>query len=129
MPVIFLQNKVDWRDTAIDTDLLAGRPLVKLSALYGQGLGDLEKVILQLFFAGDIHADNEVLVTNVRHQHILKESLSHLQNFRRGAESGLTGDFLVIDLQSAWEKLGRITGETVEEDLLDQIFSQFCLGK
>ncbi len=129
VPVIFLQNKVDWRDTAIDTDLLAGRPLVKLSALYGQGLGDLEKVILQLFFAGDIHADNEVLVTNVRHQHILKESLSHLQNFRRGAESGLTGDFLVIDLQSAWEKLGRITGETVEEDLLDQIFSQFCLGK
>lgn len=42
---------------------------------------------------------------------------------------GMTGDFLVIDLQSAWEKLGMITGETVEEDLLDQIFSQFCLGK
>lgn len=129
VPVIFLQNKVDLRDTQADADVLAGRPLVKLSALYGQGLDELVKVILQLFFDGDIRTDHEVLVTNVRHQTILKESLMHLKNFRMGAKSGLTGDFLVIDLQSAWEKLGAITGETVEDDLLDQIFSQFCLGK
>lgn len=129
VPVIFLQNKVDLRQTAVDTAILAGRPLVRLSALYGQGLEELEQAILRLFFDGEIRTDNEVLVTSVRHQTILKESLTHLQNFRMGAISGMTGDFLVIDLQSAWEKLGQITGETVEEDLLDQIFSQFCLGK
>ena len=130
VPLIFLQNKVDLGEQEAPAEsLLAGRPLVKLSALYGQGMDALEKAILDLFFDGEISAGHDVLVTNVRHQELLKESLTHLENFRNGAQMGMTGDFLVIDLQSAWEKLGMITGETVEEDLLDQIFSQFCLGK
>ena len=69
------------------------------------------------------------MVTNVRHIQILEESLTHMDGFLNGIMMGLSVDFLVIDLQNAWEKLGKITGETVEEDLLDQIFSKFCLGK
>ncbi len=52
-----------------------------------------------------------------------------MKHFLDGLRSGLSVDFLVIDLQNAWEKLGKITGETIEDDLLDQIFSKFCLGK
>jgi tRNA modification GTPase len=55
--------------------------------------------------------------------------MAHMDGFLNGIMMGLSVDFLVIDLQNAWEKLGKITGETVEEDLLDQIFSKFCLGK
>jgi tRNA modification GTPase len=69
------------------------------------------------------------MVTNVRHIQILEESAAHMEGFLTGLSLGMSVDFLVIDLQNAWEKLGKITGETVEEDLLDQIFSKFCLGK
>lgn len=133
VPLIFLQNKMD---LGIEADIarhseaiMAGRPVVELSALNGEGMDRLEAVILELFFDGEIASSNEVMVTNARHIDILRDSLQHLASFISGAELGMTGDFLVIDLQSAWEKLGKIIGETVEDDLLDQIFSKFCLGK
>ena len=109
--------------------LIGERPLVELSALQGQGLDELERVIVQLVFGGEVSVGHEGLVTNVRHEAILREAHEHLQSFQEAAQAGLAGDLLVIDLQSAWEKLGMITGETVEDDLLDQIFSKFCLGK
>ena len=129
MPIIFVQNKRDLDDKTIVNPLIENHPLVKISAVSGQGLDELEKCIVQLFLGGAVSTDNHILVTNARHQSLLSQSLAHLENFQTGAANGLTGDFLVIDLQSAWEKLGMITGETLEDDLLDKIFSQFCLGK
>ena len=82
-----------------------------------------------MFFAGTLEVSQDILVTNVRHIQILEDSMTQLDGFLQGIAMGLSVDFLVIDLQNAWEKLGKITGETVEEDLLDQIFSKFCLGK
>ena len=94
-----------------------------------QGIDKLEKWIIDMFFDGQLDISQEVMVTNARHITILEQSIAHLVAVSQGIDQGITNDFLVIDCQSAWEKLGFITGDTVEEDLLDQIFSQFCLGK
>lgn len=132
-PVIYLLNKSDLgisdavRQQVFDA--IGHEPMLEISAQEKNGLEQLEQKINDLFFSGTLEVSNQILVTNVRHIQILEESLSHLAGFLNGLELGLSVDFLVIDLQNAWEKLGKITGETVEDDLLDQIFSKFCLGK
>lgn len=131
--LIFLQNKMDLgcqEQTEVQIkEVVADRPLVKLSLVLGEGLDLLEAMIMMMFFEGRLDVSQEVMVSNIRHITILDECLDHLNSVVEGIDLGITTDFLVIDCQSAWEKLGKITGDTVEEDLLDQIFSQFCLGK
>ncbi len=132
-PVIYLLNK---SDMGISDDVrsqlqdaIGSAPVLEISAKDKIGLEQLEQNITDLFFAGTLEVSNDIMVTNVRHIQILEESMAHMDGFLNGIMMGLSVDFLVIDLQNAWEKLGKITGETVEEDLLDQIFSKFCLGK
>lgn len=132
-PVIYLLNK---SDVGISDEIRAQlkksigeAPVLEISARDKIGLEQLEEKITDLFFAGTLEVSNDIMVTNVRHIQILEESMARMDGFLNGIMLGLSVDFLVIDLQNAWEKLGKITGETVEEDLLDQIFSKFCLGK
>ena len=132
-PVIYLLNK---SDVGISDEIRAQlkeaigeAPVLEISARDKIGLEQLEEKITDLFFAGTLEVSNDIMVTNVRHIQILEESMAHMDGFLNGIMLGLSVDFLVIDLQNAWEKLGKITGETVEEDLLDQIFAKFCLGK
>ncbi len=132
-PVIYLLNK---SDMGISDDVrsqlqdaIGSAPVLEISAKDKIGLEQLEQNITDLSFAGTLEVSNDIMVTNVRHIQILEESMAHMDGFLNGIMMGLSVDFLVIDLQNAWEKLGKITGETVEEDLLDQIFSKFCLGK
>lgn len=131
--LIFLQNKMDLgyspeveRETLA---MVAKRPLVELSLTLGQGLDTLEEAIMMMFFEGRVEVSQEVMISNIRHITVLNDCLDHLNSVVEGIDLGITTDFLVIDCQSAWEKLGKITGETIEDDLLDQIFSKFCLGK
>lgn len=132
-PMLFLINKSDLNITEGLIDALhrlhETAPIIPISAKYQQGMDQLEAAIVDLCFAGKLEAGQDIFVTNVRHIQLLEEGRNHLEGFMKGLDSGLSVDFLVIDLQNAWEKLGKITGETIEEDLLDQIFSKFCLGK
>ena len=131
--VIYLMNKSDVGITdearVAFADAIGGAPVLEISAREKLGLDQLEQRIMDLFFSGTLEVQNDIMVTNVRHIQILEESAAHMEGFLTGLMLGMSVDFLVIDLQNAWEKLGKITGETVEEDLLDQIFSKFCLGK
>ena len=132
-PVVFLKNKMDLpmeeQKKAEALTIINNRPVIAISAMNHQGIDKLEKWIIDMFFDGQLDISQEVMVTNARHITILEQSIAHLVAVSQGIDQGITNDFLVIDCQSAWEKLGSITGDTVEEDLLDQIFSQFCLGK
>ena len=111
-PVIYLLNKSDLGISDIVrqqvSDAISHESMLEISAQEKNGLEQLEQKITDLFFAGTLEVSNQILVTNVRHIQILEESLAHLAGFLSGLELGLSVDFLVIDLQNAWEKLGKI---------------------
>ena len=103
--------------------------MIPVSAKEETGITDLEEKIREMFFSGEINFNDEVYITNERHrQEFLKavESLSLVEN---SIESGMPEDFYSIDLTDAYESLGRILGESLGEDLVNEIFSKFCMGK
>ncbi|MBR2214184.1 MAG: tRNA uridine-5-carboxymethylaminomethyl(34) synthesis GTPase MnmE [Selenomonadaceae bacterium] len=99
-----------------------------ISAKREQGLTELKAAIAGLTYtAGE--TDREVLVTKEEQLNLLREAASHLRGALTTIEGGLSADFVTIDLKSAWEKLGEITGDTATEDIIDEIFARFCIGK
>ena len=100
-----------------------------MSGKKGAGLKELEEAIQRLVFGGKIGWQESAMVSNARQQEILRQALELLEQTRVTLMNGMSEDFVVIDLRSAWEKLGEITGETIGEDIIDEIFSRFCLGK
>ncbi len=103
--------------------------VVRLSLLTGEGLEQLEEKIEKIVFAGHVSGSDELLVTNVRHKNALDKAAESVQEVLQALEAGLPTDFLAIDIKAALESLGEITGETLSENLVDQIFSRFCIGK
>lgn len=93
------------------------------------GVDQLEKVIRQMFLNGDIDSNSEMIITNIRHKEALDEARDSLQNVQKSLSQNMPEDFYSIDLMSAYASLGRIIGEEVEEDLVNEIFSKFCMGK
>ena len=89
----------------------------------------MESVIKEMFFQGDLSFNDEVYITNERHKAALKEARQSLDMVERSIEDGMPEDFFSIDLMGAYESLGRILGEAVGEDLVNEIFSKFCVGK
>ena len=82
-----------------------------------------------MFLQGNIQFNEEVYITNARHKKLLQEALESLKLVKNGIEMGISEDFLTIDIMTAYEKLGMIIGEEVQDDLADEIFSKFCMGK
>lgn len=103
--------------------------MVMLSVQEQVGLDQLEKAISALFFAGEVESGDMTYVSNVRHIHLLKKANGSLEEALSAAEAMVPIDMIQIDLRNAWEDLGEIIGDSVGESLIDQIFSQFCLGK
>lgn len=93
------------------------------------GVDQLEKVIRQMFLNGDIDSNSEMIITNIRHKEALDEVRDSLQQVQKSLSQNMPEDFYSIDLMSAYASLGRIIGEEVEEDLVNEIFSKFCMGK
>ena len=129
--VIVLLNKSDIGQIVSKNDLncLSCYDIISISAKEETGLDKLEDSIKNLFFTGDITSNEEIYITNARHKSLLKEALNSLKLVSEGIDNGVSEDFLTIDLMNGYEKLGLIIGEAVEDDLADQIFSKFCMGK
>jgi len=127
--VILLMNKADLcelSDAACETERLRVLPF---SALTGQGLEKLEELILSLFDRSEIGYNDEVMITSVRQKNLLREAYEAFGRVREGIDAGMSEDFLTIDLMGAYEALGKIIGEEVGEDVINTIFSEFCMGK
>ncbi len=129
--VIVLLNKSDIGQIVSKNDLncLSCYDIISISAKEETGFDKLEDSIKNLFFTGDITSNEEIYITNARHKSLLKEALNSLKLVSEGIDNGVSEDFLTIDLMNGYEKLGLIIGEAVEDDLADQIFSKFCMGK
>lgn len=104
-------------------------PVLEISAKNGQGIDLLEDTLKQIYYDGEISFNSEVYITNVRHREVLKDAYASLERVMEGILSDMPEDFLSIDLMDAYETLGNITGETIGEDLINEIFSKFCMGK
>lgn len=129
---IVLINKTDIGeeiDVAEVRERFPGQEVLPISVKEGWGLEELEETIWKLVFAGEVRGDHSVLVSNVRHKEALEGAGRCLEAVLKAIEAGAPVDLVAIDLREAWEYLGEITGETVAEDLLDRIFSDFCIGK
>lgn len=106
------------------------KEIIKSSAVSPLGTKDLEDRIAAMFFAGSIeNTSNNIMVTNARHIGLLKQAETALDTVLEGIETGMPVDLVQIDMTRAWDLLGEITGDSYQDELLDQLFSQFCLGK
>ena len=128
-PVLILINKTDLPDLADTSGLCPTAPRIHASALTRAGLLELEDVILEMVFGEKISVADTPMITSTRHKNVIERALKHLSSAVQSYEEGWPADFTTIDLTSACDELGEITGETVAEDLLATIFNNFCIGK
>ncbi|HEJ0604133.1 TPA: tRNA uridine-5-carboxymethylaminomethyl(34) synthesis GTPase MnmE [Staphylococcus aureus] len=130
--VIVIVNKMDLEQN-IDInevkDMIGDTPLIQTSMLKQEGIDELEIKIRDLFFGGEVQNQDMTYVSNSRHISLLKQARQTIQDAIDAAESGVPMDMVQIDLTRTWEILGEIIGETASDELIDQLFSQFCLGK
>ncbi|MEI2401021.1 tRNA uridine-5-carboxymethylaminomethyl(34) synthesis GTPase MnmE, partial [Paenibacillus phytohabitans] len=110
-------------------ELSKDAPIVSTSLLEEKGVDDLEIAISSLFFTGNVEANDLTYVSNSRHIALLTQAKKSIEDAISGVESDLPIDMVQIDLTRTWELLGEIVGDAVHESLINQLFSQFCLGK
>jgi tRNA modification GTPase len=131
-PALVVANKCDLltrRGEGGEASWLPGAPRLSVSALTGQGIEALEEAIVEMVLGGQVSAADTPLVSNPRHQASLGRALEHVQAAEEAQRSGVSPDLAAIDVREAVDALGEITGETASEDLLEAIFSKFCIGK
>lgn len=130
---LVLINKIDIAANRINSDkikrYLGDSFILEISAKQEIGLDKLEQAILELVLDGKVTAADNVIISNTRHKQALVRAKHHLQEVQRGIKEFVPADLISIDLKSAWEILGEITGNNVTEDLIDRIFADFCIGK
>lgn len=131
--VIILLNKSDLQQKAerVEFDQLSqlSDHIVLISAKEGNGIDDLTKIIYNMFLNGNITFNDELVITNIRHKNALSETMESLHYVEESIQNQMPEDFYSIDLMHAYETLGTIIGESVEDDLADEIFAKFCMGK
>ena len=130
---IILYNKSDL-DSKVSLGELSSRinsdtKIIKTSTKENTGFDEFSKAVEDLFFQGKIGNDQEVMITNMRHKQALSESLLSLQEVKNSLINRMPEDFYSIDLMNAYASLGRIIGEEIDDDLVTEIFSKFCMGK
>ena len=103
--------------------------MIRTSTKENVGIEELENVIKEMFFQGAFEENNEIVITNMRHKEALQDAYNSFQLVQKSIADGMPEDFYSIDLMNAYSSLGKIIGEEVEDDLVEEIFSKFCMGK
>lgn len=103
--------------------------MIRSSMKETDGIEELKQIVQDMFFRGELKVNHEVMITNTRHKEALQEAYDSVQLVRNSIKDGMPEDFYSIDLMNAYASLGRITGEEVDDDLVEEIFSKFCMGK
>lgn len=132
MDTIIIVNKTDLPqqiDLAEVKQLGGDCPIVSISLLEEAGIDELELAIANLFFAGNLESEDLTYVSNARHIALLHKAKAAIDDALQAATAGVPIDMIQIDVTSAWEILGEIVGDTVQEGLINELFSRFCLGK
>lgn len=133
---VILLNKSDL-ETVVSEELIREKmkdagaqvPVISISAKEEQGIKEFEKTVKEMFLKGTISFNEEVYITNARQKNALINALESMKKVIQSIEDGMPEDFYSIDLMDAYEALGNITGESMGEDLVNEIFSKFCMGK
>lgn len=129
---IILLNKNDLNPVISENDeklKKASKNILKISALNKTGIDELYEKISELFNLNEINLDNDILITNVRHKNIISKSLENVKKANEALNINMPIDIITIYIKEILEDLGEITGEVVTEDIINEIFSKFCLGK
>ena len=134
---IVLLNKTDLAMKVNESDLKAllkaedclQTKVIRTSITENVGMEVLEDTIKEMFFQGQINMNHEVVITSLRHKQALMEALESMTMVKTSVENDMPEDFYSIDLMSAYASLGHIIGEEVDDDLVQEIFSKFCMGK
>lgn len=129
---IVLLNKTDldrkW-DLEDMEGLLPNKKIITAAILDGAGLDKLEDEIKDMFYAGSLNVESDLVVNNLRHKEQLVKGLANIGEALNGIRANMPLDCLEVDLKDCWDNLGEISGDTIGEDILDKIFSEFCIGK
>ncbi|MBR6401756.1 MAG: 50S ribosome-binding GTPase [Eubacterium sp.] len=133
--VIILYNKSDLEPLISENEVLSefsdeeNIDIIKISAKEHIGLDGFEDMVKRFVFKNNVFSNNEILITNLRHKEKIHEALESLKHVKRSLDDGMPEDFLTIDMMSAYSSLGNIIGEEISEDLVNEIFAKFCMGK
>lgn len=128
---IIILNKADLNQVIVSDDIISysSHTTLSISAKTGDGLSEFVKEIKDMFFMGDLNFNDEIYITNARQKTCLMNCLTSLQQVIDSIEMNMPEDFFAIDLMNAYTELGNITGESIGDDLANEIFSKFCMGK
>ena len=129
---IILLNKIDLNTKLDENDLRlreASDSIIKISALNKIGIEKLYDEITKLFNLNEINLDNEIVITNIRHKNLISKAIENVKKTKETIENKMPLDIVAIFIKDILEDLGSITGEIVTDDIIDEIFAKFCLGK
>ena len=131
-PSIIFLNKAD-RAQCVSKEEIAAlgtfTEIVTISAAQGEGMDEMARVITSLVQGGSVQASHEAMLSNVRHITLMEQAKVSLDQSILAIDSGMPIDLIVTDIRAAWELLGDITGESLRESMVDELFKRFCLGK
>ncbi len=129
---IIVLNKIDLIEENINIDSRISdlnKKIIKISALTQDGIEKISKTIVEMFKINEINIDDEIIVTNTRHKNLINKALNSTENAQISLENKMPMDIVAIEIKNILEDLGEITGEDVSENIINEIFAKFCLGK
>lgn len=129
---IILLNKIDEKNEGLENDInikQTNKPVIKISAKTKEGIEDLYEHILKMFKLNEIEINDGEVITNIRHKNQIRKAIDALKQAKQGLKIEIPIDIIAVSLKESIEDLSEITGENVSEDIINNIFSKFCLGK